>query len=364
MQSTAHLLRTREEASGAQTTNDASMLHHSTLASQSLEQTSTGIQVKKRKSSVASTASSDSSFKRSRIAPVGLTSPDGSTTPTTADARMDRMMRNRAAAQESREKKRRYVAELEERNKFLQAENEELNSRMQVVEKENAVLSGKFEALSAQLKALTNSLAVIQAAALPHIALNSSPAPTSQPDAVTADTVRSNGDQTTELPCVDIEELLQLEQNHSVGALPQSGTTGIEIGEPAVFVPSEQRNERISVAPSIHTSLRESKHPRQIYMQRNRRTFPPSQSHNRPSAAADEERVRSLLMPSGSTPLVWNRALLARLVRVRRAGPGCARSKSTVGYGSRFSRNRSASKQRRKIVLKVAHRSVQRPRRR
>lgn len=62
----------------------------------------------------------------------------------------ERVLRNRAAAQESRDKKRKYVAEIEASNESLQQENVQLLKRLKTVESDNLTLSHKLEALSAQ----------------------------------------------------------------------------------------------------------------------------------------------------------------------------------------------------------------------
>ncbi|ORY98845.1 hypothetical protein BCR43DRAFT_488271 [Syncephalastrum racemosum] len=58
-----------------------------------------------------------------------------------------RILRNRAAAQESRDKKRRYVADLEECNQQLAQENKTIHERMQWLEAQNAFLQAQLAAL-------------------------------------------------------------------------------------------------------------------------------------------------------------------------------------------------------------------------
>lgn len=58
-----------------------------------------------------------------------------------------RILRNRAAAQESRDKKRRYVADLEESNKQLAQENKAIHERMQWLEAQNAFMQAQLAAL-------------------------------------------------------------------------------------------------------------------------------------------------------------------------------------------------------------------------
>ncbi|KAL1919716.1 uncharacterized protein VTP21DRAFT_1647 [Calcarisporiella thermophila] len=69
-----------------------------------------------------------------------------------------RVLRNRAAAQESREKKRRYITELETANSSLKEENEHLSKRLKLVETENATLSARIDALSSQLSEIRSQL--------------------------------------------------------------------------------------------------------------------------------------------------------------------------------------------------------------
>ncbi|ORX55143.1 hypothetical protein DM01DRAFT_1335440 [Hesseltinella vesiculosa] len=52
----------------------------------------------------------------------------------------ERILRNRAAAQESRDKKRRYVADLESNNNRLTDENEVMNKRIKLLESQNQLL--------------------------------------------------------------------------------------------------------------------------------------------------------------------------------------------------------------------------------
>ncbi|KAI9321694.1 hypothetical protein BX666DRAFT_1849788 [Dichotomocladium elegans] len=69
----------------------------------------------------------------------------------------ERILRNRAAAQESRDRKRRYVADLEASNKRLKEENEHLSQR-------NQYLEAQVQMMNAQLMAL---------AKLPYLGLDS-----------------------------------------------------------------------------------------------------------------------------------------------------------------------------------------------
>lgn len=63
----------------------------------------------------------------------------------------ERILRNRAAAQESRDKKRRYVSDLESSNKKLTEENELVNKRVKTLEDQNAILTSQLEAFTRQL---------------------------------------------------------------------------------------------------------------------------------------------------------------------------------------------------------------------
>ncbi|KAF9434048.1 hypothetical protein BGZ76_008647 [Entomortierella beljakovae] len=62
----------------------------------------------------------------------------------------ERVLRNRAAAQESRDKKRKYVSEIEASNESLQQENSQLLKRLKTVENDNLALSQRLETLTAQ----------------------------------------------------------------------------------------------------------------------------------------------------------------------------------------------------------------------
>ncbi|ORX85295.1 hypothetical protein K493DRAFT_291610 [Basidiobolus meristosporus CBS 931.73] len=63
----------------------------------------------------------------------------------------ERVIRNRAAAQESRDRKRRYITDLEEANTQLHVENEKLGKKLYAVEQEKLTLSRQLEAITAQL---------------------------------------------------------------------------------------------------------------------------------------------------------------------------------------------------------------------
>lgn len=72
----------------------------------------------------------------------------------------ERILRNRHAAQMSRDKKRRQMADLESQNVVLKEENVHLSKRLKAVEDENAVLSNRLETISAQLAEIQSHLAV------------------------------------------------------------------------------------------------------------------------------------------------------------------------------------------------------------
>ncbi|CAG8560978.1 17560_t:CDS:2 [Dentiscutata erythropus] len=72
----------------------------------------------------------------------------------------ERILRNRHAAQMSRDKKRRQMADLESQNTILKEENAHLSKRLKVVEEENANLSAKLDSISAQLAEIQSHLAV------------------------------------------------------------------------------------------------------------------------------------------------------------------------------------------------------------
>lgn len=60
----------------------------------------------------------------------------------------ERILRNRAAAQESRDRKRRYVTDLETSNKRLKEENDQLSQRNQYLEAQLQLMSAQLMALS------------------------------------------------------------------------------------------------------------------------------------------------------------------------------------------------------------------------
>lgn len=63
-------------------------------------------------------------------------------------SKLFRILRNRAAAQESRDKKRRYVAQLESDNKRLQEENERLTKRTKFLESQQEILNAQLAIFS------------------------------------------------------------------------------------------------------------------------------------------------------------------------------------------------------------------------
>ncbi|KAJ2665174.1 hypothetical protein IWW48_000441 [Coemansia sp. RSA 1200] len=65
-----------------------------------------------------------------------------------------RVLRNRAAAQLSREKKRNHLESLEQENMELRAKNQELEERLGRAEESNTALSSKLDTLSQQLQGL------------------------------------------------------------------------------------------------------------------------------------------------------------------------------------------------------------------
>ncbi|KAI9503913.1 hypothetical protein BX070DRAFT_233979 [Coemansia spiralis] len=69
-----------------------------------------------------------------------------------------RVLRNRAAAQQSREKKRQHMEGLEQENSELRAKNEELGERLSKAEESNADLSARLDSLSQQLQSLQTLL--------------------------------------------------------------------------------------------------------------------------------------------------------------------------------------------------------------
>jgi hypothetical protein len=70
----------------------------------------------------------------------------------------ERILRNRAAAQESRDKKRRYVADLESNNERLQAENETMNKRVKLLETRNQSMSKQLSDFAQQIAELQKQL--------------------------------------------------------------------------------------------------------------------------------------------------------------------------------------------------------------
>jgi hypothetical protein len=73
----------------------------------------------------------------------------------------ERTLRNRAAAQMSREKKRRYLEDLEATNLQLKLDNASLTSRLSDVETDNQSLTRKLEAVTLQLNAMQSQMAFL-----------------------------------------------------------------------------------------------------------------------------------------------------------------------------------------------------------
>jgi hypothetical protein len=73
----------------------------------------------------------------------------------------ERTLRNRAAAQLSREKKRRYLEELESANTQLKRDNTSLAGRLSGVEADNRQLTRKLEAVTLQLSAVQSQMAFL-----------------------------------------------------------------------------------------------------------------------------------------------------------------------------------------------------------
>ncbi|KAF9977931.1 hypothetical protein BGZ73_004371 [Actinomortierella ambigua] len=131
--------------------------------------------VTRRRSSATRGSATKTAAKRARTS-TGTTAPTPSTSTSTTstgprkrsqdpadkEARArERVLRNRAAAQESRDKKRKYVAEIEESNAHLQHENSQLQKRLKTVEEDNQMLSKRLEALTAQFEKMQQQLTMI-----------------------------------------------------------------------------------------------------------------------------------------------------------------------------------------------------------
>ncbi|KAG0209324.1 hypothetical protein BGX33_005689 [Mortierella sp. NVP41] len=99
------------------------------------------------KTTKSASTSANNTRKRSAVAPLDKE----------AKAR-ERVLRNRAAAQESRDKKRKYVAEIEASNETLQQENCQLLKRLKTVERDNLALNQRLEVLTAQFAQMQQQL--------------------------------------------------------------------------------------------------------------------------------------------------------------------------------------------------------------
>ncbi len=77
--------------------------------------------------------------------------------------RVERILRNRAAAQQSRERKRKQVEGLEEINDDLSKENEALIYRVDILEREKGEMKAKLDQLSSQFEILQSMVMNIEA---------------------------------------------------------------------------------------------------------------------------------------------------------------------------------------------------------
>ncbi|KAF9131062.1 hypothetical protein BGW39_002323 [Mortierella sp. 14UC] len=120
---------------------ESPLLSHLEIPSSSKKSSST------RRTSTSSTTTNNNSRKRSAVDPSDKE----------AKAR-ERVLRNRAAAQESRDKKRKYVSEIEASNESLQQENCQLLKRLKTVESDNLSLHQRLETLTAQFAQMQQQL--------------------------------------------------------------------------------------------------------------------------------------------------------------------------------------------------------------
>ncbi|KAI8825278.1 uncharacterized protein EV422DRAFT_484484, partial [Fimicolochytrium jonesii] len=67
----------------------------------------------------------------------------------------DRAIRNRQAAQDSRDKKRKYMDDLEATNAALQQHNANLAKRLEVTERSNFTLMSRLEDLASQFASIS-----------------------------------------------------------------------------------------------------------------------------------------------------------------------------------------------------------------
>lgn len=72
----------------------------------------------------------------------------------------ERILRNRHAAQMSRDKKRKQMTDLESQNTVLKEENVHLSKRLKIVEEENSILSAKLDTILGQLAEIQSQLSV------------------------------------------------------------------------------------------------------------------------------------------------------------------------------------------------------------
>ncbi|KAJ2084157.1 hypothetical protein H4R24_000230 [Coemansia sp. RSA 988] len=113
----------------------------------------------KRKHSMVSTSSSEIDLSMLEPPRPGRPCRSAAQDPAMQEARKRaRVLRNRAAAQLSREKKRHHLESLEQENAELRSKNEELEERLGKTEDANAVLSARLDGLSQQLQSFQSLL--------------------------------------------------------------------------------------------------------------------------------------------------------------------------------------------------------------
>ncbi|KAJ2618630.1 hypothetical protein H4R22_005496, partial [Coemansia sp. RSA 1290] len=107
----------------------------------------------KRKHSMVSAAASEIDLSLLDPPRPGRPCREASQDPAMQEARKRaRVLRNRAAAQLSREKKRQHLEQLEQENAELRSKNKELEERLSRAEDANAGLSAKLDGLAQQLQ--------------------------------------------------------------------------------------------------------------------------------------------------------------------------------------------------------------------
>jgi hypothetical protein len=157
----------------------------------------------------------------------------------------ERILRNRHAAQMSRDKKRRQMADLESQNNILKEENVHLSKRVKAVEEENTILSAKLDDLSARLSEIQSQLAFSSVTEMTKVLLDgvrgSAVSATSENDSLMMTDLKEDVEITCE-NCENRENFNDDDDNDNEIQKPSSITFARETPEKSQQRPIKTRN--------------------------------------------------------------------------------------------------------------------------